>query len=81
MFHRDGFGDIDLVWGDKGGGAEHIIEKHVGDGKSFATEEEAFAEIDRIIKNGKNDFENGDKAVFRDGNKIVTVRKNWREKG
>ena len=42
VFHRDGFGDIDLVWGDKRGGAEHIIDKHVGEGKSFATEEEAF---------------------------------------
>lgn len=81
VFHRDGFGDIDLVWGDKGGGAEHIIDKHVGEGKSFATEEEAFTEIDRIIKTGKKDFENGDKVVFKDGNKIVTVRKNWREKG
>ena len=81
VFHRDGFGDIDLVWGDKGGGAEHIIDKHVGEGKSFATEEEAFTEIDRIIKTGKKDFENGDKVVFKDGKKIVTVRKNWREKG
>ncbi len=81
VFHRDGFGDIDLVWGDKGGGAEHIIDKHVGDGKSFVTEEEAFTEIDRIIKTGKKVFENGDKVVFKDGNKIVTVRKNWREKG
>ncbi|MCI6495026.1 MAG: hypothetical protein MR997_05900 [Bacteroidales bacterium] len=81
VFHRDGFGDIDLVWGDKRGGAEHIIDKHVGEGKSFATEEEAFTEIDRIIKTGKKDFENGDKVVFKDGNKIVTVRKNWREKG
>lgn len=81
VFHRDGFGDIDLVWGDKRGGAEHIIDKHVGEGKSFATEEEAFTEIDRIIKTGKKDFENGDKVVFKDGNKIVTVRKNWRENG
>ena len=48
---------------------------------SFVTEEEAFTEIDRIIKTGKKVFENGDKVVFKDGNKIVTVRKNWREKG
>ena len=79
--HRDGFGDVDYVWGDKSGGLAHIIDKHVGNGKSFPNIDEAAKEIDSIIMNGEVAFENGDKAVFRTGNKLVTVRKNLREKG
>lgn len=41
VFHRSGVGDIDLVWGDDKGGFAHIINKHVGEGKSFANAEDA----------------------------------------
>lgn len=34
-----------------------------------------------IIENGTIDFENGDKVVFKKGNELVTVRKNFRVKG
>lgn len=81
VFKRNGFGDVDLVWGDKNGGWNHILNKHVGEGKSFATPAEAAEAIDEIIKNGDKDFENGDKAVFMIGTRKVTVRKNFREKG
>ena len=81
MFHREGWGEIDLIWGDVHGGVGHILGKHVGEGKSFATKDEAIKEIDNIISNGVNAFENGDKAVFKIGSKLVTVRKNWREHG
>ena len=81
MFHRDGVGDIDLVWGDKGGGFEHIVSKHIGEGKSFSTVDEAAQVIDDIIKTGTKDFENGDKIVFKKGSKLVTIRKNVRDKG
>ena len=81
VFSREGFGNIDFVWGDEGGGFAHILDKHVGAGKSFATPSEAAHEIDRIIKHGNLDFENGDKAVFKDGSRLVTVRKNIRERG
>ena len=81
VFHRDEFGDIDLVWGDETGGLSHILAKHVGEGKSFADPEEAMAAIDNIVQNGDKVFENGDKAVFKIGNKQVTIRKNFREKG
>jgi hypothetical protein len=81
VFHRDKTGDIDLVWGDKNGGLQHIIEKHVGPGKSFETVEAAADVIDDVIKNGKVDFENGDKVVFLKDNKKVTVRKNYRNDG
>ncbi|MDD2962301.1 MAG: hypothetical protein PHR45_09535, partial [Muribaculaceae bacterium] len=81
VFHRDRVGDIDLVWGDDTGGFAHIVEKHIGIGKSFNSIESAAKEIGDIISNGKIDFENGDKIVFRNGNKLVTIRTNVRDKG
>lgn len=81
VFHKDDIGDIDVVWGDKGGGFEHILGKHIGDGKSFANIEEAAKAIDNIIHTGKNDFDNGDKIVFKKDGKLVTIRKNVREHG
>ena len=76
VFHRKDVGDIDLVWGDENGGLAHILNKHVGEGKSFANVDEAMSHIQNIIETGKNDFEDGDKIVFRKGSELVTVRKN-----
>ena len=81
VFHRKDVGDIDLVWGDENGGLAHILNKHVGEGKSFANVDEAMSHIQNIIETGKNDFEDGDKIVFRKGSELVTVRKNFREEG
>ena len=81
VFHRKDVGDIDLVWGDENGGLAHILNKHVGEGKSFASVDEAMSHIQNIIETGKNDFEDGDKIVFRKGSELVTVRKNFREGG
>ena len=75
VFHRKDVGDIDLVWGDENGGLAHILNKHVGEGKSFANVDEAMSHIQNIIETGKNDFEDGDKIVFRKGSELVTVRK------
>ena len=81
VFHRDEFGDIDLVWGDDGGGFKHIFLKHIGENKSFQNTEVAVNEITNLINKGTMVFENIDKAVFQTGNKLVTIRKNFREKG
>ena len=81
VVHRKDVGDIDLVWGDENGGLAHILHKHVGEGKSFANVDEAMSHIQNIIETGKNDFEDGDKIVFRNGSELVTVRKNFREGG
>ncbi len=81
VFHRDGLGDIDVVWGDKRGGLAHIADKHIGSGKSFADMGEAASAIDEIIKGGDMVFENGDKVVFKKDGKVVTIRKNIREGG
>ena len=67
VFHRKDVGDIDLVWGDENGGLAHILNKHVGEGKSFANVDEAMSHIQNIVETGKNDFEDGDKIVFRKG--------------
>ena len=50
VFKREGFGEIDVVWGDKSGGLNHIINKHIGEGKSFSTIEEAAQEVDDITR-------------------------------
>lgn len=81
VFHREGFGDVDLVWGNENGGLKHILLKHLGNEKSFVDMEDAACQIKEIIETGKTAFENTDKAVFQIENKIVTVRKNFREKG
>lgn len=81
VFHREGFGDVDLVWGNENGGLKHILLKHLGNDKSFANMEDAACQIKEIIETGRTVFENIDKTVFQIGYKIVTVRKNFREKG
>ena len=81
VFYREGFGDIDLVWGNENGGLKHILLKHFGDNKSFTKVEDAAIEIKNIIETGELVFENADKGIFQIGNKIVTIRKNLREKG
>ena len=73
VFHRKDVGDIDLVWGDENGGLAHILHKHVGEGKSFANVDEAMSHIQNIIGTGKNDFEDGDKIVFRKGSELGSV--------
>ena len=83
VFRRRDVGRIDLVWGDERGGLAHIIDKHIGDGKSFANIDEAIREIKNIIDNGIPDPKNnnGEKVVLKIGNKQVTIRKNVRENG
>ena len=81
VFHRKGVGDIDLIWGDNHAGLAHIINKHIGNGKSFSNMKEFIESITDIINNGNIDFENGDKIVFKKGSKLVTIRTNIRNKG
>lgn len=81
VFYRDELGEIDLVWGDEGGGLKHILDKHVGESRSFANTEVAIEEIAHIIVSGDKVFENVDKAVFQIGDKLVTLRRNYRKDG
>ena len=76
VFHRNEIGDIDLVWGDKNGGLEHILEKHIND-KDFKTQEEMIGVIDDTINNGeivKSDQYHHE--IVKDGY-IVSLRKDY----
>ncbi len=79
VFHRDGFGDIDLVWGDNGGGLAHIVQRHVEEQNDFNSVEEVRDVIDDVIKNGKIVRENADKVNIDYNGYRVSVRKNVRD--
>jgi N12 class adenine-specific DNA methylase len=80
VWHRNGIGDIDLVWGNEGGGLCHILKKHIND-KDFKNKADFANRLNDIINNGKVDFENGDKVVLKKDGYVVTIRKNIRERG
>lgn len=80
VFHRKDIGDIDMVWGDDGGGLCHILNKHIND-KDFPTVKDLVSRIENIVNNGKVDFSNGDKMVLKKDGYVVTIRRNVREKG
>ena len=80
VFHRKDIGDIDMVWGDDGGGLCHILNKHIND-KDFPTVKDLVSRIEDIVNNGKVDFSNGDKMVLKKDGYVVTIRRNVREKG
>lgn len=81
VFHRDEVGDIDMVWGDVNGGFAHILDKHVGENKSFRTAKEAAQSINDIIASGDIASMTPDKIVIVKDERIVTLRRNIREKG
>lgn len=80
VFHRKDIGDIDMVWGDDGGGLCHILNKNIND-KDFPTVKDLVSRIEDIVNNGKVDFSNGDKMVLKKDGYVVTIRRNVREKG
>lgn len=80
VWHRNDIGDIDLVWGNEGGGLCHILKKHIND-KDFKNKADFANRLNDIINNGKVDFENGDKVVLKKDGYVVTIRKNIRERG
>ena len=82
VFHRDGFGDIDLVWGDNGGGLAHIIQRHVEEQNDFNSVEEVRDVIDDVIKNGSINEKKSkwDKVVFEKDGYSVIVSRNLRDK-
>ena len=77
VFHKEGLGDIDLIWGsaaeDKG--VEHIIEKHIIKQNDFADINEAAEIIDDVIKNGTITKETENRAIIEKDGYLVVVRK------
>ena len=82
VFHRNDVGDIDMVWGNEGGGLCHILNKHIND-KDFPTIKDLVSRIEDIINKGEVDerHSNADKLVLVKDGYLVTIRRNVREKG
>ena len=82
VFHRNDVGDIDMIWGDEGGGLCHILNKHIND-KDFPTIKDLVSRIEDIINKGEVDerHSNADKLVLVKDGYLVTIRRNVREKG
>ena len=81
VFYLPDYGEISLVWGNNGGGLYHINKKQIIEGRSFKSLDEAVETIDNAVKRGKIIFENGDKIVLEEGDNLVTIRRNYRERG
>ena len=72
VFHRDGIGDIDLVWGNEKGGLKHIIQKHIVEHDDFDSVEEAMQVIDEVVKKG-TESRQGTNVSFDYGKYRVSV--------
>lgn len=83
VFHREGFGDVDLVWGsnERSEGLDHIIEKHIKAHNDFDSVEDAMTTIDDVIRNGSlNEAKSKwDKVIFEKDGYTVVVSLNVRD--
>ena len=77
VFHREGFGDIDLGWGDDKKGLQHIINDHIlVKDPDFQNIEEAVSRINDIIMSGVIVKEGEAKIVFEKDEYRVVISKN-----
>lgn len=81
VFHDDEIGDIDLVWGSitDNKGLDHILFKHVGEGKDFSSIDEVRAVMETVINSGKKIKIRWDKVTFENNGYRVVVSKNVRD--
>ena len=90
VFHRKDVGDIDLVWGDHGGGLAHIIRRHIIEQNDFKNVDEIQKVIEDVIRNGLivreskdkinieyNGYRVSIKKTIRDSKGSVVENKNW----
>ncbi|EIC5479957.1 DEAD/DEAH box helicase family protein [Campylobacter upsaliensis] len=71
-FYKEGLGEIDLVWGDKNYGLEHILNKHGGEFENLAKELSEAVENGKIVKDDKG------RLRLEYENKIVGIKDNWK---
>ena len=80
VFHRDGIGDIDMIWGNGKAGLEHIIKKHIEEADDFSSIDDAMEVIDRTIRKG-TESRQGTNISFDYGGYRVSVAQsdegNW----
>lgn len=84
-FHKDGIGDIDLVWSDDKIGLQKIITKHSNDFASFGEGQKGIINgLSEIIKQGKVFEKNNVKTIWHkkdDAYYAVGLSKGWYGKG
>ena len=79
VFHRKDVGDIDLVWGDHGGGLAHIIRRHIIEQNDFKNVDEIQKVIEDVIRNGLIVRENKDKINIEYNRYRVSIKKTIRD--
>ncbi|WP_459085673.1 putative barnase/colicin E5 family endoribonuclease, partial [Helicobacter pylori] len=85
-FHKEGLGDIDLVWGDKDCGLEHILKRKQSDAidKGMSKEEakkyalEIINNIPNIISNGKLSKDDLGRLKIEFKNQRVGLNDSWK---
>ena len=78
VFHRKDVGDIDLVWGDHGGGLAHTIRRHIIEQNDFKNVDEIQKVIEDVIRNGLIVRENKDKINIEYNGYRVSIKKTIR---
>lgn len=84
-FYKEGLGDIDLVWGNKDYGLEHILKRRESDAidKGMSKEEakkyalEIINNIPNIISNGKLSKDDLGRLKIETNDILVALRDNW----
>ena len=79
VFHRKDVGDIDLVWGNHGGGLAHIIRRHIIEQNDFKNVDEIQKVIEDVIRNGLIVRENKDKINIEYNGYRVSIKKTIRD--
>ena len=79
VFHRKDVGDIDLVWGDHGGGLAHIIRRHIIEQNDFKNVDEIQKVIEDVIRNGLIVRESKDKINIEYNGYRVSIKKTIRD--
>ncbi|WP_425331405.1 DUF3519 domain-containing protein [Helicobacter pylori] len=85
-FHKEGLGDIDLVWGNKDYGLEHILKRRESDviDKGMSKEEakkyalEIINNIPNIISNGKLSKDDSGRLKIEFKNQRVGLNDSWK---
>lgn len=80
VFHRDGFGDIDMVWGNDKGGLKHIIQKHIVEHDDFDGVPEAMEAINGVIEKGEESRQGANISFDHDGYRVSIAQSeegNW----
>ena len=76
---KEGIGDIDFVWGDKGKGLQHIIERRNLEGKNGIN---YVKKLPQIIIDAPvyNKFKHYDRKYIGNEKQEVAIKKNWNNK-